>query len=539
MTTKGTPDSTTFTPAVSGSPLATFYSDADFAGKPPDELVQLAVKLIKAGRFEESVRCLNPAVEAGNDKAQYYLGVRLLRGEGVKKKDVKRGVSLIQSSSKQGFVPAIYEEGVCLLNGEGIDRNRKEAIQKLLQAAEKGHKEAQFLSAFCLKTSFKEGPEKTLAFENFQKAADRGQRDAQLFTARCLKKGFGVEMSPSLSKEYYEKAASKGVFYAQLYLADERHPTIGRRKAMPYFFDKNQRDERFGWSYPKLIEGFANEKEAFLFYQERASAPKPEPEHCFRRGLCYAMGIGVEKSLDRAFQDFSKAKSTPGSQLYLGIFFANGFGTERSEMQASKYLFYASKSLPAAQFYMGLGCFSRFLCDLKQEQSIDFFTKATKEGFSLAQHNLAICLYYGIGVTQNQEKAEAFLKSAATLGCRESQEFLKQLEEKKAALQPVEPKVSEPPKEEKATPPQPEKTPVAQELPKEEKKEASVEITPEPSKEEHQEGGKAGQTVTDSATIPAAEEKIKQTPQQKETLTEQEPLIQRDEKKSSGCCTIL
>ena len=80
--------------------------------------------------------------EAGDAKAQYDLGSGYCLGEGVTK-DKKEAVKWFRMAAEQGNAKAQCALGVCYYGGDGVTKDYKEALKWLTKAAEQGIPEAK------------------------------------------------------------------------------------------------------------------------------------------------------------------------------------------------------------------------------------------------------------------------------------------------------------------------------------------------------------------------------------------------------------
>lgn len=78
--------------------------------------------------YEEAVKCLTDAAEAGHTKAKYYLGLCYYYGDGVEK-DKEKGTQLIREAAEGGCTEAMEELGKYILR-----YNDYEAYQWLKKA---------------------------------------------------------------------------------------------------------------------------------------------------------------------------------------------------------------------------------------------------------------------------------------------------------------------------------------------------------------------------------------------------------------------
>jgi hypothetical protein len=106
-----------------------------------------AVRAIEAGKHKEGAQMLKPLADAGNQDAQYRLGMLYYYGKGVKE-DEKQAIELWKKAAAQGNVDSMFQIGSAFLFGAQtaklVDDPDREAAMWYFQAASAGHAEAQY-----------------------------------------------------------------------------------------------------------------------------------------------------------------------------------------------------------------------------------------------------------------------------------------------------------------------------------------------------------------------------------------------------------
>ena len=103
---------------------------------------QKGVELYEQGNYTETVKWLRKAAEQGDAKAQYYLGVCYLDGQGVSQ-SYAEAAKWCRKAAEQGDADAQFNLGVCYYNGDGVPQNYAEAVRWIRKAAQQGHASAQ------------------------------------------------------------------------------------------------------------------------------------------------------------------------------------------------------------------------------------------------------------------------------------------------------------------------------------------------------------------------------------------------------------
>lgn len=144
------------------------------------------------GDYETALKELEPAAEAGDAQAQYYLGVLYDHGEGVLR-NYRTAAGWYEKAAAQGHRDAQFNLGLLHYNGAGgagesgtIARDQKVAARWLAPAAEQGHPMAAYL--LCLLIDKGEAVPRDLdrAFALCLTAADSGIAGAQYNTGLLL-----------------------------------------------------------------------------------------------------------------------------------------------------------------------------------------------------------------------------------------------------------------------------------------------------------------------------------------------------------------
>ena len=138
-------------------------------------------------------------------------------------------VKWLSKAAVQGHAEAKNKLALCRENGDGVAKNKAEAVNDVAQgntvekdlveavhkAAKQGEAVAQYNLGVCYE--FGKGVEKNLveAVKWYRKAARQGEAKAQYSLGVCYEFGNGVEKSYVEAVKWYRKAAKQGKAYAQ------------------------------------------------------------------------------------------------------------------------------------------------------------------------------------------------------------------------------------------------------------------------------------------------------------------------------------
>lgn len=222
-----------------------------------------------------SIEDLYKQAQNNNSYAQYMLGKKYLKGDGVKQ-DGEYGVRWLFRAIKQNNNYAQYLLGKAILKGEYLPMDNNlpldidSAVELLLKSSDQGNE----LASYTLGKAFIEGdllPQDISAgFELLLKASEKDCVPALYYLGKMFYKGIGVTKGIDTAIYYFEKAVKDNNSYAaynlgKIYSSEEGHIDIN--KAIYYF---------------RIA---ANDNNTFAEYQ---------------LGKIYLYGYGVEKNYDIA-----------------------------------------------------------------------------------------------------------------------------------------------------------------------------------------------------------------------------------------------
>ena len=253
-----------------------------------------AEKLWNAGKFDTAVAWYRKAAEQDHAQAQCKLGFCYLNGNGVQRND-KEALLWLRRAIANGDGLAIVYLGWCYETGRGagLDKDFRKALELYYQAKEKGVSEA---NAAIESLDQREKGNKNYCgirakmlndAKNYQEAvvwyrriADFRDMDAQFLMGQFYYSGKGVGVDFSEAAAWYHKAAVQCHAEAQVSLAE--------------MF-------RTGRGVPESAV------EAVRWYKRAAQQSHVRAQ--WRLALCYEKGHGVDKDLKAAIAWYRKAQA--------------------------------------------------------------------------------------------------------------------------------------------------------------------------------------------------------------------------------------
>lgn len=178
------------------------------------------LKAYKQQRFAAARAEFQPLAQAGNARAQYYMGALFAQGRGVER-DLDKAEGWISRAAAQGHARALYSLGnLHRRRGETV-----EAIRYFRQSAEKGIRSAQYNLGVMYATGdgVEKAPEEAIKW--YRQAAENGHANAQYNLGVFYREGLGTPADPKRALEWLTQAAENGNAFAQINLA--RMYTLG------------------------------------------------------------------------------------------------------------------------------------------------------------------------------------------------------------------------------------------------------------------------------------------------------------------------
>lgn len=327
------------------------------------------------------------------------------------------------------------------------------------------------------------------SFLKMKELADQEDTSCQRDVALLYLFGIGFDQSAKEAFKYYEKAAEGGDSLSQLkvgmaYLEGDLGVSKNPESAVHYFQLAADQDDvrallQLSECYEKGVGITQSSEKSFTILEYAYQLERFKPESKFLEeilteiGRHYKNGIGVEKSLDKAIEFYTKAEELGGAMASYQLFSCNeelnkqkgrtlidddlnalmddlnceennpidslfkdlktlshkDFTEEDSPLETLKdvressvqILQYTADALktPFAQYEMGLHIENNGEKDL--HKAFHYFQLAADQGQVDAMAKMAYYYSIGKGTTPSREKAFSYVKSAADRGDSESQ----------------------------------------------------------------------------------------------------------------------
>lgn len=152
-------------------------------------------------------------------------------------------------------------------------------LSTVISLAEQGNTDAQIKAGKAYYYGIRTNVDRERSFMWFYKAARKGNSESEYYVGLCYKTAFGVDYHYESAKHWIEKSANHGYAAAQYEIGIEN-------------FAK---------------ENISEEEKSKVFYWLEQSANQNYPYSVWALGLCYMIGYGIEKDIERG--QFLKEKS--------------------------------------------------------------------------------------------------------------------------------------------------------------------------------------------------------------------------------------
>jgi TPR repeat protein len=267
-------------------------------------------------------------------------------------KDLTKAISLFQKSAAKGDVYALLGLEVAYRNGQGVNRDEKEAqryFDNAMPALEKLAQQGDHLAQYWMGQVNRKDHAK--AFGWYEKSALQGNVQAQWDVGSFYQLGFGVPKNDVKAFEWYEKSALQGYVFSQFSLGNcylkGRGVPKNDAKALEWFEkaalqgDASAQSElgdfyKEGWGVPK------NYAKALEWYKKAALQGDAHARVWVQE--FYKQGWGFLRNDAKSFEWFEKIalQGDAWAQSFVGECYLNGWGIKKDLVLAYVWLNLAS-----------------------------------------------------------------------------------------------------------------------------------------------------------------------------------------------------
>ncbi len=389
---------------------------------------------------DKAIAYFTRGAKAGNTDCQFYLAQANLYGA---KKDIKKGIELLDEVARKGHVWAWHEMGFFCLRGEFIPQNLKQAYLYLRAYAEAG-----------------------LQSERVDMFRD-ARSGAMLYYPVMLAMGVGCEREPEKAGVVLERLAERGLKQAREAL--RRGIIDDAQFVKDIFFRKGDTSPlpkgaaiHLNMIFPKRVVPTGDEKQGAMI--KRVRPPRPDAQlsdedkaRARKRDNAQIVGLGPAEAKELAL------KGNTAGMFALGMHYMNAEGLRKNDKEAFKWFkMGADRGHIGCLFYTGM----YFINGVERVQSPDLktgahllglvgdagepsyemgarmiagsvlialgdaaaacrhFRIAADSGHVAGEYYYGLCLLLGAGCDKDPAEAVVRLEAAAAMGNKEAQKVL-------------------------------------------------------------------------------------------------------------------
>ena len=364
--------------------------------------------------FKLAVKHLSLAANRNNVEAQYLLA-RIMLTNGAEKND-EYALSLFESAYKNGKKEAASYLANMYFEGIGTEKDLRKALFYYEIDAYLGNPEAALKCARLYNQGFGNNS-LDKAFDYYNQIKDKYPQEAYYALGVISKKRGDLKSAHKYFKKAVDNKSKEANYELALTYKNGLGTDVDNKSAFVYFSHASIFGE------PKAIfevarsfdEGIGTNVDKVKALQYYTAVENEFPICYYYIGMIWFNGVGVEKSLEKAFKNFEKGVeySEPNCLNKLGDLYYNGLIVERDFVKAIRFYDQAKDSKHKDAIY-SLGYMHYYGIGFKvnKPKGIDLFKLAYKLGSYDALYELAII------ELENENKKEAIkmLKEASKKG---------------------------------------------------------------------------------------------------------------------------
>lgn len=421
--------------------------------------------------IEKSIEWAIKAAELGDDDRIFQYAVAYFNGEDPVTEDKAKAVEFFVLAANAGSSTAMENLGVCYNNGYGVALDKNKAIEWFEKAAKEGGSKKAMDNLEDLYPEVDASTSQTRYFELVKAVADDGYYEGMVRTHFCYRDGSGTEKDMEKAMQYLNEAVegeyANACFLKGLYLySGDAGLEKDRGKAVQLWEiaakkDHSRAAEYLGECYRdgdgvevnavKALEwfekakalgnmmacvklGLAYDKDGFAGTDyARQSATIGRPMRTVPRmelaalHVCTKMAGGGEQDAQKAFELYKYAADHGSARgmAKAGMMLHDGDGTQKDVKLAIEY-FEKAKAAGRADADDLLAFVYKNINspDVDPKKAFEFNLQRAGKGDVEAQYHVYEAYWNGIGVEEDHEKANRWLKNAADGGHTISQALM-------------------------------------------------------------------------------------------------------------------
>lgn len=359
------------------------------APKQSNEKPKSAKKKLKSPKSKPVKRVdnLKKMADDGDAYSQNLLGCKLRDGDGYQKNE-KQAVNFFKMAADQGYLDGIVNYAVCLMDGIGTTQDFQKANEYFKRAMEKGDLDAKYHFARALRFGKGINRDEILSEKLMKEAADAGHAEAQNEYGRMCELGKGRSKNIQEAVKYYKMSSDNACPLGMFNYADMFH-------------------------HARYVE--KNMNEAIRLY--KLAADNSELKALFALSLIYQNGEGgvpVDSLKAAECAKMGVDRNSFYSLIQYADLLEKGIGVNSNKAEAEKLRKiafsreFAKDQCDYANMYSnGKGVNKDY------NKAFQFYKISAENGLNVAKHNLGVYYHYGTGCNCDIFAAIHWYRSAA------------------------------------------------------------------------------------------------------------------------------
>ncbi|HEY8444722.1 MAG TPA: hypothetical protein VIK94_01185 [Bacilli bacterium] len=342
--------------------------------------------------------------------AYTFLGLAYLNGEVVQKNE-KKGLTYLRKGQHAGDSEASLQLSNIYLHSKLLPQNKDKALKLLEEAIKKGHPEAMmnlgilYLGSTLVPINYQK------AFQLFQEADRLNNFNATAFLGLMYEKGYFVQKDLAKALRLYLKGTSGNspiahYFLGKLYQSGE-FVQKNIKEAMSHF----EIAAAYGYSdaIHRLIDIYLDENSPeWNVYFGRAYLEKlleeEDPLAYYKYGKYLLSGIYYKKNIKKGLKYLREADIKEAYYLLGNTYYEGQIVNQNLDLALTYYLKGSSLGCPLSKYKAA----EILMAKKENEDHLLLINHAIALGNLNAYYLLGKCYQYGIGVSQNIDKAISF-----------------------------------------------------------------------------------------------------------------------------------
>jgi len=354
----------------------------------------------------------------GDPKAQNYLGVLYLKGDGVER-DLKEAVYWFKKAAAQGNADAQYRLGTMYYSE---DRSFSEKLAfKFIPNIHQPVARSQSWPKSLPVDAVSQDKDKALML--FQKSSEQGHSGGQYMLAVMYSKGNILKQDNKKANNLYTLSANQGFSPAYVKLAEGYLQGIGTKinfEKSVYWYERALKVDQYFYGRENKVKRI---KDILVPMQKLADEGNAKAQYemgqMYNDSLSY---FNIPRNSEKALFWYKKAAENnyAPAQYYLGNMYSYG-SIVKPDKKKSLYWYHK-----AAEQGHAMACYALYELSKKalkgnpdkldEEKEIYWLTKAAENNYSYAQYLLGSLYAYGTKEVKDIEKALYWYKKAAIQG---------------------------------------------------------------------------------------------------------------------------